>query len=505
MPKQPNESYLDYKKRVIDSKSATFCAAKWLNATIWLGSGTTASCHHPPAHRIEKDELLQNPSALHNTRHKKLMRKQMLQGERPKECEYCWKIEDIKRDNVSDRVFKTMIYSDSAIQNLTDWQTDVPLKTLEIAFDRTCNFACSYCNASFSTKWARDIKDNGPYQNLVSDGARAFQQDGAWAQPYRDNSENPYITAFWAWWPELSKSLQELRITGGEPLMSPEVWKLFEFFKENGSGQMLFALNSNLGSSPELIDKFAAYTHFVQKLDVYTSCESFGQHAEYIRDGLNWELWQSNIHRLLKNGNIREFHMMMTINSLCLFSITEFLDFMLELKTVYGKHRPSLSVNILRFPSFMSPLTLPAHLRQERREELDRWLSKNANHPLISEMEHAGLKRLSDYLEVVETPHSHVSGRDSQWRDFKSFYEQYDKRRSKDFRATFPKSLVDWFDTLPATEIQAYQQLVDGDASNVWKDDPELKELAEKEGWCLQPQDSNPGSADYAEAPAHSK
>ena len=43
--------YIKYKKRVIDPISDSFCAAKWLNATIWLGSGMTTSCHHPPAQK----------------------------------------------------------------------------------------------------------------------------------------------------------------------------------------------------------------------------------------------------------------------------------------------------------------------------------------------------------------------------------------------------------------------------------------------------------------------
>ena len=91
MPKKPSENYIEYKKRMIDPISSSFCAAKWLNATIWLGSGTTTSCHHPPAHRIPVKELKGNPSAIHNTRHKKLMRKLMLKGERPYECAMCKK------------------------------------------------------------------------------------------------------------------------------------------------------------------------------------------------------------------------------------------------------------------------------------------------------------------------------------------------------------------------------------------------------------------------------
>lgn len=53
MPKQPNETLIEYKQRVIDTKSASFCAAKWYNATIWLGSGQTTSCHHPLPHAID--------------------------------------------------------------------------------------------------------------------------------------------------------------------------------------------------------------------------------------------------------------------------------------------------------------------------------------------------------------------------------------------------------------------------------------------------------------------
>ena len=50
--KKPNESYQEWRDRVIDKISPSFCGAKWYNATIWLNSGSTASCHHPPAHKF---------------------------------------------------------------------------------------------------------------------------------------------------------------------------------------------------------------------------------------------------------------------------------------------------------------------------------------------------------------------------------------------------------------------------------------------------------------------
>ena len=83
--KHKDESYTEYRDRVDKNTS---CGAKWYNATVWLG-GTTTSCHAQTP-----EELKKSYKALHNTEYKKLVPKQMLDGERPTECEYCWKIED---------------------------------------------------------------------------------------------------------------------------------------------------------------------------------------------------------------------------------------------------------------------------------------------------------------------------------------------------------------------------------------------------------------------------
>jgi len=464
--KRENESNLEYKKRVIDPKSASFCGAKWFNATIWLGAGTKSSCHHPPAHRIKISEIQKNPRALHNTQHSKVTRKQMQDGIRPPECEYCWRIEDMGKDAISDRVFKTVIYTEKELKKAYNlpWEQDVNLIALEISFDRTCNFACSYCNASFSTTWAKDIKKAGPYQNLVSDGAKAFQQDGSWAQPYKHDEENPYIEAFWKWWKsDLSKSLRELRITGGEPLMSNQVWKLFDYFKAHPS-DMLFSINSNMCPKPALLDRLVKCSYYVKNFDLYTSCEATGIQAEYIRDGLDYDYWKSNMRKLIQEGNLRSTHVMLTINSLCLFSITDFIDEMLEMKEEFGKKHLTCSFNILRFPSFMSPLALPEHLKKDRHDHLKAWFEKRKDHPLMNEMEKDGIQRLINYLDIVETPHRRTSSLESQQGDFRSFYEQYDKRRGKDFRSTFPQ-LAEWYDSIPLMTKHKMQPLVNGDST----------------------------------------
>ena len=444
-----NETDLDYKHRVLDSKSASFCGAKWYNATIWLGSGMTTSCHHPLPHYVPVDDVIANPKALHNTEQKKQDRYQMQCGERPAGCEYCWKIEDIAKDNISDRVYKSKIYKDHSLQKAfkLNPSEDVNLKTLEIAFDRTCQFACSYCNPAFSTEWVKDIRKNGSYENLISDGRNHFTHEHETSQRYKPSETNPYIEAFFKWWEsDLQHTLNELRLTGGEPLMSSHTWRLLDWLKESKS-KVQFAMNSNLGLDNKTMHKLLDTTKGIKNFHLYTSNESIGKQSEYIRDGLNWEQWTSNMDLLLEEGNLKGLHVMCTINALCLDTLPEFLSWCVDKKEMYGKDFPNFTLNILRFPSFQSPLVLPTEIKTLYKNNLQYWLDNNGHKTLLHEHEINHVQRLIDYLDVVKTPHSDTFEMPALLNDFKKFYQQYDDRRSKDFSSTFP-ILAKWYDNL---------------------------------------------------------
>lgn len=470
MGRKAGESHRDYRKRMIDTVSESFCAAKWLNATIWLGHGGTTSCHHPPAHQIDLEEIKTNPSAIHNTRHKKKMREMMQNGQRPKECEYCWKIEDMGKDAdgeqpVSDRTFKTVIYEDEDINRIATMPVDedVNLKTLEIAFNRTCQLACSYCNPAFSSTWVKDIRNNGGYQGIKSDARGHFIDDAPYAEPFDEGQANPYVDAFWRWWPELSEELEEIRVTGGEPLMTPDIYKLFDWFKTTDSPnrhKMRLAINSNLMAKDALLDEFIKSTHSIENFHLYTSCEAVGAQAEYIRDGLKWETWTRNFERFASEANYKGIHMMMTINALCLDTIVEFFEWCMKMKRKYGHHVPGISVNILRFPSFQSPLTLPDSLRKQYHDEIATWLKVTRNKAekdetgalLLAPWEQDQISRLIEYLDVVKTPHRNTADKTLLDHDFKVFYEQYDARRMKNFTETFPR-LTDFYNSIEILPI----------------------------------------------------
>jgi pyruvate-formate lyase-activating enzyme len=453
MPKTHNETDLQYKRRVIDIKSASFCGAKWYNATIWLGSGQTTSCHHPLPHQVSVEQVMVNPKALHNTREKKNDRALMQDGLRPAGCDYCWKIEDMaSREDasdeiVSDRVYKTVIYEDKDLDEAfnTPPEQDVNLQTLEIAFDRTCQLACSYCNPAFSTTWVRDIHRNGPYTNLVSDGRNHFTHTHDSSQLYTITDVNPYVEAFFKWWEsDLHKTLKELRITGGEPLMSGYTWRLIEWFKDHrGQSKTRLAINSNLGFEQDKLERLLDATEGIE-LDLYTSNESTSRHAVYIRDGLDWDQWVSNVTYLLDSKRLRGLHVMCTINALCLLSLNEFLWNIVNLKRKYGRDSVNFSLNILRFPSFQSVLVLPLSIREQYANDLAVSYEILADEVDCHEFEFNQLGRLIEYLR---TPEQDAQALQVLQHDFKNFYEQYDQRRDKNFRATFPQ-LAEWYDTL---------------------------------------------------------
>ena len=233
---------------------------------------------------------------------------------------------------------------------------------------------------------------------------------------------------------------------------------------------MRFAINSNLIAKDSIIDKLIDKAQRIKKFHIYTSCEAVGDQAEYIRDGLVYDQWLKNVIRILDDTNV-ELHVMMTINSLCLFSITEILDQIYELKQRTQTKKPTVSLNLLRFPSFQSPLALPNHIKDFCYEKLNSWYMANKDLPLWHEHEKASIERLIDYLVTVDAPHRRTSNPVTLWRDFKTFYAQYDLRRNRSIKV-FPSILRDWVDSIPDTDL-------------------EINKLAEAEGWVLNPDPKN--------------
>ena len=166
----------------------------------------------------------------------------------------------------------------------------------------------------------------------------------------------------------------------------------------------------------------------------------------------------------IENAKFRSVVIMMTITSLSLFSITDFLDDMIVLKKKYGHNKPIVDLNILRWPSFMSPVAFPDHIKNHCRDNLATWFAKN-KHDLM-DGEGAQIQRLIDYIDVVEQPHRRTSEESTLHNDIKSFYQQYDLRRNKDLKSIFPSILTDWLDTIEVDKTIPIKALGNGAITN---------------------------------------
>lgn len=326
-------------KTALDTVGKGFCLAKWTQVTMHLGNGLTHSCHHPVAHKIPIEELEKNPSALHNTSYKKEQRKAMLNGERPNECDYCWKIED-NTSEFSDRVYKSM--DSYSIENYNDivnysGEENVYPRYLEVSFNRTCNFKCAYCGPDFSSKWAEEIVEHGFYKLPHGYGYN-------WSEnahiPHKD--DNPYIDAFWKWWPEAKKHLQVLRITGGEPLLSKNTFELLESLKEHKEPNLELSINTNGNPPKKLWDRFINLIKYltenkcIKRFTLFTSAEAYGKQCEYIRYGMDFDQFQQNIEEFLDKTSSTRVVFMSAFNILSLPTFTQFLEYVLSLKLKFN-------------------------------------------------------------------------------------------------------------------------------------------------------------------------
>ena len=359
---------LPIKIKQINEISPSFCAAKWLQTTLYLQTGFNHSCHHPTPHKIPLEELKENYKALHNTKFKKEQMQKMLDGVRPKECDYCWKVEDMK--NVSDRIFKTVEpWAWPLIPKILESGTaDINPSYLEISFSNVCNLKCAYCSPEISSKWAEEIKKHGAYPTSHNTGA---------LQPmYNHKDYNPYVEAFWEWWPELSKNLTNLRLTGGEPLMSKDVWALLEKLDKdpNLNPELTLGINTNLNVPRHLIDKMIKLVNSIapriKQVQIFTSNEAKGAQAEYTRYGLKYDEWMENVDHVYCSMPDNAFvAMMTTINILSLSTIDLFFQDILNLRKKYYKSYSNnnmiLSINYLRHPSFLNMQLAPDNLKKQ--------------------------------------------------------------------------------------------------------------------------------------------
>jgi len=438
------------KRDVINSVSPSFCLAKWLQSTVLLQNGETHSCHHPARHRIKPDDLNGNPAGLHNTPVKIKAREDMLDGIQTKECHYCWSVENLDNNHISDRTYKSSFsWSWPHLQKVLDsgLGADINPTYLEVSFENTCNFKCIYCSPESSSRWQEEVSQHGGVElsSFILNDPTWLKDTKRW--PLRHDEPNPYIDAFWKWWPTLYPDLHTFRITGGEPLLSKHLWKVLDYIKAHPSKKLSLAINTNMNAPDNLVDKLFEYVKAIspniKNVQIYTSLESSGSQAEYARQGLDYDQFLSNVYKMLDNTDEKvDLHFMTTVNVLSAPTFINFLELMHSLKSKYQKtihdYRVQFRVNYLTWPKCLS-IGLLSKEDQEMYKNM--WINFAEDHAITQEKNAAScfnaedvdqIKRLCEFM-TSKTPS------EEEYNDFRLYINECDSRRKTNFKDVFPE------------------------------------------------------------------
>jgi organic radical activating enzyme len=430
----------------------SLCLAKWKQVSLHLPTGLNNSCYHPPLHRIPVEDLVNNPSGLHNTNHKKQQRKLMLAGKRPAECQYCWNMEDLGK--LSDRHYRSgepwAAVDFEQIKNSTGDEQDVIPSYVEVNFNNACNLKCSYCSPQFSSSWQQEVERHGAFPTLVPHNAREHFSGHRRPIPARDH--NPYVEAFWSWWPTLYPELKHFRMTGGEPLMDRNTYRVFDYVLEHPKSDLHLAVTSNFSVEPELSNKYFDYVQRLCNTDIehfmqYVSLDSgIGPQAEYIRHGLDFERLQNNVETYLKDIPYRNsLTFIITMNNLSVTGFLPLMKWILDLRRQHSKtyQRVWFDTPVLRQPAWQSLQTLPesyaAKLEQARDFMLANLETESDPFHGFKDYEVQRLERDIAWMRSAANTSSpqHLA-------DFYRFFSEHDRRRGTDFEKTFPEMLSWW-------------------------------------------------------------
>ena len=436
------------KIKVENEVSSTFCLAKWHHVTMYLQTGETHSCYHPAPHKIPLLDVFETPSALHNTAHKKQERKMMLEGKQPEGCQYCWNIEAMGPDYISDRhIRNASIFTEERYEQTTKgaWDQNINPEYIEINFGNECNFKCGYCHPKYSTRFFNEIKEHGPVADVKN-----HRCDIDWMKLYSREEENPYVDAFWKWWPELRKTLNIMRVTGGEPLMHVSTWKLLEKINKDPMPWLELNVNSNLGVKTSLVDRLATevealkVNNKIRNFKLFTSMDTWGPRAEYIRTGLDLSVWEQNFHTYLTKTT-SPITFMITFNIMSVTTFKSLLEKMLEWRKQYGwyedkkEHRVRFDTPYLRDPLQYDMNLLPKQEFMPYMKDSLKFMEDNVDDNAsdkFTSVEYEKFKRVVDYMEnTTHTREKLIEGR----RDFYNWFNALDKRRDTSFVSTFPE------------------------------------------------------------------
>lgn len=302
-------------KKFFPIQTKTACRLKWSWSTVYLTTGDTASCHRASYAKLNENNFFD----FHNLPNKREDREKMLKGEWPGNgCEYCRDIE--LQGGVSDRQFQLSVpdeYADELNYNAT--ATKVSPAILEIFFKNTCNLKCVYCSEKYSSEIQKENAKFG-YMNIQNERSVLME-----------NQYDNLSKMFWQWLENNFIGLQRVHILGGEPFLQDDFNRLLDFIETHPNNKLQLVIISNLSIKEKILQNTIKKIYKliankkIKSFEINASIDGWGPGQEYIRNGLDLKLFESNINFLLQYKFIR-ICLLTTVTNLSIFEMPDLFN-----------------------------------------------------------------------------------------------------------------------------------------------------------------------------------
>jgi hypothetical protein len=253
--------------------------------------------------------------------------------------------------------------------------------------------------------------------------------------------DNPYIDAFWKWLPDAYSDLKYLRITGGEPLATRNFMKLLDFVATNHNPNLTLVVNTNLCVPDKNLNMFfekattLLNAKTIKGLEVYTSMDTWGPQAEYIRDGLDIERWEATVRKVSTTFHV-PIRVMVTFGLMSIFNFKTFVEKVIQMRSegIDIMFNCARLVDPKQFDLRILPDTADSYF-----ESVNAFIVDNAS---VVNVERETWAMVHDFWKARKDT---MTEQDRQWRteQFSKFVNEYDKRRGKNFKNNFPE-LSSW-------------------------------------------------------------
>ena len=209
-------------------------------------------------------------------------------------------------------------------------------------------------------------------------------------------------------------------------------------------------INSNFGVKPILVERLSNQVNRlieqnkIKSFKIFTSLDTWGPKAEYIRYGLDLDVWEKNFNTYLTTTNL-PITFMVTFNILTVSNFKTLLEKFLEWREKYNRLNQTRWQRILfDTPYLKEPLQydmniLPKDEYMSYMYDTLRFIEENLNDhssSKFSQIEYEKFLRITKYMETTTYDDERINqGR----KDFYNFFNELDKRRNTDLLNTFPE------------------------------------------------------------------